>query len=99
MLPNQTPVSSVLPDPSMPYALDSPNRGRLLREEQYSFRFVLLSQISIQVLYGRLTKVSRIIFLYLRANQGFRVATSHTLRVLSDPHHQLCTHGGLVHRQ
>ncbi len=29
MLPNQTSARSVLPDPSMPYALDSLNRGRL----------------------------------------------------------------------
>ena len=36
---------------------------------------LLLSQISIQVLYGRLTKVSRIIFLDLRAMQGFRIVT------------------------
>lgn len=40
-----------------------------------------LFQISIQVLYGRLTKVSRIIFLYLRANLHFLFATLGTLRV------------------
>ena len=92
-----------LPSPSMPYALYSPNRGRLCQpsashkdtkgltlslkhwtglSRKNCVRYqTALSQISIQVLYGRLTKVSRIIFLYLRANQGFQFATSHTLRV------------------
>ena len=45
------------------------------------FVLKLLFSISIQVLYGRLTKVSRIIFLYLRANQHFLFATDYTLRV------------------
>ncbi len=50
MLPNQTPVSSVLPDPSMPYALDSPNRGRLCQSSA-SHRYVRNQTTIAQALY------------------------------------------------
>ena len=96
MLPNQTPVKfgtyqaplcHTLYTASIEVGCASRPRGTTLKHwtglsrKNYVRYQTALSQISIQVLYGRLTKVSRIIFLYLRANQGFQFATSHTLRV------------------